>query len=587
MSDESEGFAGTEIEEGAAETALVEVAPGAALVFGRVPDGFDLIPFRLVPPSDQLSISSALAASSSILNVGSQLAPALAQAQGLVRLAPETLRAMQAGATPIQSGNYFLGTLRVGNQFSNSVRWMPAGGLQAAGVMAAIGPAIAMIAIQVQLNEVAGLVRQNIALTETVLKSVRNEQWAELTGLEQTVTKALNEASAVGEVTPLLWENIAGSEAAIGKQRDLFRRNVQTHAEELGKRTGHTERRQYIEKNGEALVLDLHCLLLAHKSWFEYQALRAGRAKLEAGKDPREAKLVDIIIENAKNEYDEVADELGGVLDTVNRELSILAELPGKWTIPFTSARRSAADVANMSKQLLAAVQRLSDSVRPQPEPLQPPSTISVEEAGSLEQDLRILRWQLDGDERLLAIATASDPPVGAFAAVGNMGKRRLESVTAFAEAALRRKDMLEAASAGYEHDDTLIALTQKRVVVAGLDEFRNQGEIRRSIPSEDIRYVRFRAAEPAGRAEIDLIAKDQNHSWRFGKGSASKDSVKELGALLADHMNVPDAERSALLAALPAAESEFASRQLTALETSVSHHAEGPQQPQHSDIPS
>ena len=516
-------------EEEPTETALVEVFPGTALVFGRAPEGFDLIPFRLVSPEDQVAIGAAIAETSAILNVGGQLASGLAQSQGLVRLAPQTLQALKAGATPIQSGGYNIGVLAGQNgKFVTQVRWLPAGdGVQALGALANLGPTVAMIAIQVQLNEISGLVRQNLALTETVLKTVRNEQWAELSGLEQAVTKALNEANAVGHVTPLLWENIAGYEAALREQRDLFRRNVETHSDELAKRQDHKERRQYIEKNGEAIVLDLYSLVLAHKSWFEYQALRAGRARLSASADPSEEKLLRTIIDNARDEYDQVVEELTTVLDTLNRELWILAELPGKRTIPFTEARRSAQEVSRMAEQMLTAVERLSDSVRRQPPTLEHPSTAYVDEGERLDQDLRILRWHLDPDEYLDAIATASQLGVGSALAARSVA-RRLGS------------------------NRVLIAVTQRRVLTADLSEFRDHGDVERSVPNDEIRYVRFRDNDPDGQAEVDLITKDDNLTWRFAKGSASATAVRGLGALLADRMDIPQVERDAMRAALP-----------------------------------
>jgi hypothetical protein len=45
-----------------------------------------------------------------------------------------------------------------------------------------------------QLSEIAGLVRTNIALTSQVLATIRNEQWAELTGLVTTVDRAVDQA---------------------------------------------------------------------------------------------------------------------------------------------------------------------------------------------------------------------------------------------------------------------------------------------------------------------------------------------------------------------------------------------------------
>ncbi|MGN7798148.1 hypothetical protein [Leifsonia sp. 22587] len=528
-------------------TALVEVAPGQALVFGDVPDGLDLVPFKLISSADQRAIVSAFAASSSILNVGAQAANALAQAQGLVRLAPETLKALQAGAEPIKSGGYFLGTLRVGNHFSNSVRWLPATAPTVAGVLASVGPAIAMIAIQMQLSEVSSLVRQNMALTESVLKSVRNLQWAELTGLEQAVSKALAEATRVGEVTPLIWENIAGYEAELSKQRDLFRRNTLTHTAELSKLNGHQERRQYIEKNGEAILLDLHCLVVAHKSWFEYQAIRAGRARLNAENDPADARLLEAIVDSARAEHDKVVDEMATILGSVHRELAILAELPGKRTIPFTGSRRSAGEVAKMAQQLVAAVEQISDSIHLEPAPVVRPDVVLVDKDEQLDKDLRILRWHLSGDERLLAICTAHELMDGALEQFGNKVGRRMDSVAAAVEATLRRQDILEAATTGYEQGDLIVAVTDARVLVANRSEFHARGVLRRSISNADIRYVRHHAESSGARGGVDLITNRENFTWRFSKGRDSSEAIRAVASILAERMSIPESERTAL----------------------------------------
>lgn len=528
-------------------TALVEIAPGQAIVFGEVPDGVDLVPFGLISSADQRSIANALAASSSILNVGAQAANALAQAQGLVRLAPETLRALQAGAEPIKSGAYYLGTLRVGHQFSNSVRWLPATAPTMASVLASVGPAVAMIAIQMQLSEVSSLVRQNMSLTESVLKSVRNAQWAELTGLDQAVSKALTEATKVGEVTPLLWENVAGYEADLRKQRDLFRRNTQTHAVELSKLSGHQERRQFIEKNGEALLLDLHCLVVAHKSWFEYQALRAGRARLDAANNLGDARLLEAIVDNAKAEHDEVVGEMATVLGSVHRELAILAELPGKRTIPFTGARRSASEVAKMAQQLVGAVERISDSIHLEPAPLTRPDVVLVDRDEQLDKDLSILRWHLAGEERLLAICTAHGSTDGALEQFGNKVGRRMDSVAAAVEATFRRQDILEAANTGYEQGDLIVAVTDARVLVANRNELHTRGVLRRSIPNADIRYVRYHDKLSGDRAGVDLISNSENFTWRFAKGRGSGEAIRAVASILAERMSIPESERTAL----------------------------------------
>lgn len=542
----------------APESLIVEVAPGAALVYGKVPEGFDLVPFRLFTAEDQALIGSALAKASSALNLGGQVANSLLRAQpGLYQLSAQTVAKMQetgAKLVAAKDGTGFLGSMATGagQPFAANARFVPVAGLQAAGVIAAVGPAIAMIAIQVQLNELQGLMTQNLALTESVLKTLRHQQWAELTGLEKAMTKALDEANDVGEVTSLIWQNIHGSEKDLQKQRDLYRINVRSHADQLAKHKGHVERRQYIDKNGEALLLDLHSLVLAHKAWFEYQALRAGRARVDAVTNPSEAKLLDKITSDARAEHDAVGSQMGSVLEMLTRELSILAELPGKRTVPFGKTNRAAEEVARMAAQMLETVERIGGSAQRVPERLEQPVTAYIKGNDRVDADLKILRWHIRADEQVNAIAMAQTPVVGAIESFGDGIGRQANAIGSAVSATFRRVDILEAAAGGRDRDDLLIAVTSERVLVADVAEFRSLGVIRQEIPATDIRYVRLRDSDPTGGAEIDVISRNADLHWRFGKGSAGDGAIKALSALLADSMQVPEQERETLLAALP-----------------------------------
>src|SRR3712207_9108479 len=82
-------------------------------------------------------------------------------------------------------------------------------------------PALATIALQMQLSEITGLVRTNIALTTQVLGTIRTEQWAELTGLVATIERTVDQARELGSVPDSLWQSIAGNAAVLNKQRDL------------------------------------------------------------------------------------------------------------------------------------------------------------------------------------------------------------------------------------------------------------------------------------------------------------------------------------------------------------------------------
>lgn len=548
---------GTDPADDSVGTALVEVAPGTALVFGSVPEGLDLSEFHLISGADRTAIVDAVAAASSVLNGGAQVANGLAQVHGLVRLAPETMKALRSGAEPVRSGGWNIGVLRHGSQqFSNQVRWLPSSGAQAAGIAASMGSALAMISIQMQLSELTQLAQENISLTETVLKSVRHAQWAELTGLEQAMSKSLAEANAVGRVTQPVWENVLGHEAELRKQRDLFRRQVEAHVSELASRKGHKERRQYIEQSGEAMLLDVHSLLIAHKAWFEYQALRAGRIRLDADTDPTATDLLNEIVSNARREYDQVVAEVGVLLDRLHRELSVLAELPGVRTLPFTSGRKSARDVAQMAAQLLHAVERLSGSVGgPIDDVPMPPVTV-VADAEQTQKDLRILKWHLGRQEQLLAIATVRSREVG-FARFGGAlkdGGAALAGHLDGVASAIRDsrkggglggivKAWNRGAASGVESvlepgTELLLAVTEERMLFADLAEFRAQGSIQRVIPNDQIRFVRPRTDEGAHRAEVDVVTEAENFGVGFRRGSSDDQTVMELVELLVERGN-------------------------------------------------
>lgn len=504
-----------EVPEPVESSALVEILPGTALVFGQVPDGLELLPIPFGTQDEPGSLTKAVAASSSILNVSGQVASGLSQAQGLVRLAPETMRLLQAGATPLQSAGYNLGALVGPNgQIAAQVRWLPATGVSAVGMVAAVAPGIAMMAMQMQLDEIASIAKRNLELTESVLSAVQHEQWAELTGLEQTVARALDEANAIGRVTPLLWENVAGSEAALCKQLELFSHHVRRHTDELARRKKLGDLRDYLEQHREAILFDLRSLVVAHRSLFQYQVLRLERVKVGAETDVREADLPLAIATRAREDYAQVTEQTVALIDALNRELHLVAEvLRQKRTIPFSRGLKDRVAVAWISEQLLDAVDRLSGLMGQPSVAFERPETVYVESADRVEQDLRILRWHLQSGERLQAIATADAP--------GGIPNQT----------------------------DSLIAVTDRRVLETKLSDFRKSGAIQRSIPNADIRYLRLRSDTTSGRADLDLITVGENLTWRFAKDSASAEPVKVMAALLAERMNLPARERDALTA--------------------------------------
>jgi hypothetical protein len=88
--------------------------------------------------------------------------------QGLYRISDATQALLKAGGMLAIKDGANLGTVLSSSGFAQA-RFIPVTAVSAAQTAAAAGPALAMIALQMQLSEITGLVRTNIALTSQVL----------------------------------------------------------------------------------------------------------------------------------------------------------------------------------------------------------------------------------------------------------------------------------------------------------------------------------------------------------------------------------------------------------------------------------
>lgn len=97
---------------------LVEIEPGVAVVMGDrplesmgLPAEFDceVTPFQLMPPGDIQNLADKISLATGGLNLAAQGAQGMVSARGLVRLAPETMKAMKSGLQPLTSGGKNLG----------------------------------------------------------------------------------------------------------------------------------------------------------------------------------------------------------------------------------------------------------------------------------------------------------------------------------------------------------------------------------------------------------------------------------------------------------------------------------------------
>ncbi|MFG2920918.1 hypothetical protein ACGFYA_05300 [Streptomyces sp. NPDC048305] len=515
-----------------ASTVLVEVLPGIAVVCGaEVPAELkpDLLDFGIVSAADRKQISTVLAAIGNTATVAGNLGNALASVQGLYRLSAATQAWLNAGATLAVKDGANLGAVFANGKIVHQARLLPVASVSAAQNAASIGPALAMVALQMQLNEVTVLVRTNIALTSQVLTDIRNEQWTELTGLVATIDRAVGQAREIESVPASLWDNVAGSEASLRKQLDLYRLNVRGHVRQID-RADASRRREYLQMNAEAIVFDANALLSSLKAWTGYQALRAGRARAAGRDDADEARLVDVIARDTRAELDSALTEATSLADSLTRQLRIIAELPGRDTLPLPGKRKESIAARQASALLLKAIEPLADALHPPAPPLEAPGVVCAPTSLDLEPHLRILRWFLEDGETLRVLGFPDQlDALGPLSAILGGAKEKL--------AAGRDKMAAKA----------LVAVTDRRIITAKSNAFLEQGEIRQVIPIDQVRYVRTATTQDkSARLAIDLITRDENIRWLF-QADMDATQVDALAAVLAESMTIPEVERDEL----------------------------------------
>lgn len=508
-------------------TTLVEVIPGTAVVFGDVPHGFELIDFGLIPSSDRARLSAALGSIGNAATIGGNLANAVSSAKGLYRVTDATRALLESGGKLASKDGAKLGAIFKNSKMVGQARFVPCT-MTAAEAVAAIGPAVAMVALQMQLSEISGLVQTNIALTTQTLKTIRHEQWGELNGLARSIDRAIDQANQIESVTRSLWESVAGNQAALDKQLDLYKRNVNDHVQQLGRLTGNA-RREYLEANAEAVLFDANALLYSLKAQTGYQALRAARSRSESADNQLEAQLVDVITRDARAEFDAGLAASSELVSSLTRELRIIAELPGRATVPLTKKRRDAKASQLTCAELLAAIEPLANMLHPAVAELGAPELVCAPKGFDLESYLHVLRWYLEDGEVLRGVAFPYQP--GSYDLLGALPPvlgARVDATWAALATGSWAAVVDKAASS------TFVAVTDRRVITAAPRALLNRGVLGESFPLREIQFVRPPLKQRNSvRPTIDVITENQNLRWLF-PSFADKGNVDGFAALLA-----------------------------------------------------
>ena len=288
-------------------------------------------------------------------------------------------------------------------------------------------------------------------------------------------------------------------------------------------------RRQYLESNAEAIVFDTYALLSSLKTHAEYQAVRAALARTRSTNDESEAQLFDRIARKSPVEIDESLSEIRSLTKSLVRELRIIAELPGRATVPLTK-RKDAKASQLTCRQLLEAIDPLANMLQPAVEMPAVPAAVCAPEGLELDPYLHILRWFLEDGETLRSVAFPYEMGTHNFAGVVPAILARRVDATWDALTPGRASAIVEKFASS-----TFVAVTDRRIVTANPGNLLKRGELGPIYSLDEVRNVRSRSHRGKGvRPTIDVATEKRDLHWMF-PDSAEHEDIGSLAAALCE----------------------------------------------------
>ncbi len=300
---------------------------GGFLVFGQLPESLqlDVQPVPYLREDQVRSLADTLASSAGIGTVLVQSWNAYQGSAGLVRLAPQTLAAMRAGATPLSQGGWALGTLTKGGKFAAQVRWAPAGAAGVAAGLATLGPALALVAVQWQMNKVGKAVERNIELTRTVLDELREEAWYELDAVARVVLVEVQAAQEIGEVTDLTWQYLQAQSTlpVLLKHRQ---RNLDAMTRKLDELSAGGNKTEWYQHHYADVLRHSQAVMTAQQAISLHHLVRAAHARKSG--EPLDDALAQHVLDKARQDHELTAQRIDESLRALHQAMAL-------WTKPI------------------------------------------------------------------------------------------------------------------------------------------------------------------------------------------------------------------------------------------------------------
>lgn len=486
---------------------LIEVAADIALLLGDdVPAGFELEHFYLDRDSKG-ELASALSAAAASANIGVQAAAGMKAVEGLVRLSPQTMEALNR-FSPIVKDGWNLGTLRDGTEFAHSVRWAPAANLQASQFMSSLGPAMVLLAITAQIASMDRKLDEAVALGADILGQLRSDHRSALRGICQTIDIAVKETKEIGYVTEGVFAPVKSVISDLRSEHHAFQTYFDKHRKVL--QPGNPDREKYLEEHANDIIADAQGLVLAEMAQYRYGILRGG-SLLTGEPSGDDKKLSRSIIERIEKDSRESLRRTREAIEDVYSQMQIIALTSQPSLRDRVLVRRASNQAESEAGRIASELENLLGAEGSHRDEVVPAITVAEDSANG---PFELLQWALARDEVLLALA--------------------------------------EVRPQGWTGSDSYLGVTRSRVFVTSEKALLNDGEIEDSYPLSDLRYVRL-TLDSKNRASLDVITKDVNLSFRLNSKD-SEERIRSFADLLMAASRIPESEQrsSQLLEEVP-----------------------------------
>lgn len=516
------------------DTIIVPLKDDYALVVGPNTKGLEKIDGSLVGDRALNDLITSIGEGASLSGGAASAANAIQHMSGLYKLDAVTKAELAAGnALTKATDGRLIGTVRnAGGQITRQARLIPVSAPQIAGAIAAIGPAVAMVAVQMQLNNISkqvSTVQQTSLQTLQVLTDSRN---ADYQGDCQTIDEIYRASSSHDYVSETDWSIISGLVSRIQSHRHFYKKQVANHQEALEKAhaDSHTQR-DYIQKNKARIVNDSCAAFETLRAWAHLSELRIARAQAQ-GEHPHAEPL------QIRQEVIEDLQVQRALLYGLMRELRIIAELPGGWTVPASSKRKQAHLSQQMAQDIIDILNPLVQQLEIHENPIPSPDVTCAPNDYDVSPYTKILRWYLNEGEKLEALIFPVDRLSHRLLAMG--ADQFTYTVNTSAWSMLpQAKDSTDwslgwlGRKVGHKIvAPEMVAVTGRRIITADPQEFIQKGIVKEEFPINDVTPT-FTDTDDA-LPELHLTQGEKKcREWCFP--SAARVEARSIAEMLVD----------------------------------------------------